>query len=79
MTIKPEAIEAFSSLNIAWARRNGPPGLSTEAVLVGMHKVRAESTDFPTELRYASLEWLRAHGYLLTGGRELPPPGELPV
>lgn len=78
MSLPKDVFEAIAGLDMEWARKNGPQGLSDQARLIGMHKVRAECLEFHPEIRHASVEWLRERGFHLRGGRELPPPGELP-
>lgn len=76
--IPPEVIEGLSRLDMEFARRTLSWASSDEVRLVAMHKARAECLDVHSELRHASVEWLRMHGYRLRNGRELPMPGELP-
>lgn len=67
-------------LDIGYARLVMPEveNLSDDVLLAGLHKIRYEATDMPTELREESRAWLIANMYDRLNGEPWPPTGELP-
>lgn len=69
---------ALIGLDLDYARELFPAASSNQVLLASMHKARYEIPAIPAELRHASGNWLREHGFGRFDGSGLLPEGLLP-